>query len=314
MRGSPVYQAHELFEKSGISQIGESKHDAKELAREAGARAWGEIGRALGVHSYATADVYRDAWRHCLVHARENSGVKDIEKLTGEHISAYLADRIDKGVHLATYRQEAAALGKLETALNRYADGHGTGRVYDFRSAIAEHRKLANTTLARFEGSRAYSAPRELVRAAPPQFSLAARFQYESGGRIREVCHIHANQLRGISVDPHTGKEWGSVVVQGKGGQEYTLHPTPATYRELAQHIERVGHFEVHQNTYRAALKEASSATAQDYHGSHGLRWNHAQERMVELQNSGMVYETAMAIVSEELNHHRADITLHYQR
>ena len=81
-----------------------------------------------GCYSYSTADAYRDVWRACLGHAKENLGIKDIEKLSGEAVRAFLDSKIDQGVAKATFGQYAAACEKLEVALNRYAEQHSTGR------------------------------------------------------------------------------------------------------------------------------------------------------------------------------------------
>jgi hypothetical protein len=62
MRGSPVGQVTQIWRNSGVNQIGQSKHAAKETAREAGAESWHDVGKSLGVHSYKTADLYRDVW------------------------------------------------------------------------------------------------------------------------------------------------------------------------------------------------------------------------------------------------------------
>lgn len=72
------------------------------------------------------------------------------------------------------------------------------------------------------------------------------------------------------------------------------------------------GCFKIDPENLREALKLAAERTEPDYKGSHGLRWNHAQERMEELQESGLQYETALSVVSSEMGHARADITEHY--
>jgi len=48
--------------------------------------------------------------------------------------------------------------------------------------------------------------------------------------------------------------------------------------------------------------------------GAHGLRHSYAQTRMDTLQGSGRNYEDALAIVSQEMGHFRADITEVYLR
>jgi hypothetical protein len=69
------------------------------------------------------------------------------------------------------------------------------------------------------------------------------------------------------------------------------------------------------KSAYREALKEAAFESNQDYHGSHGLRWNYAQERMDELlKATSMTYVEGLQAVAWEMGHERADISEHYLR
>ena len=51
----------------------------------------------------------------------------------------------------------------------------------------------------------------------------------------------------------------------------------------------------------------------QKYNGSHGLRWNFAQNRMdYHMTHGGLTYEAGLVAVSDEMGHVRGDITEHY--
>jgi hypothetical protein len=77
-----------------VNQIAASKHEAKAHARAEGAATLHQVGKALGVYSFSTADAYRDVWRACAEHAKEMGGVKDIEKLSGEAVRAFLDSKM----------------------------------------------------------------------------------------------------------------------------------------------------------------------------------------------------------------------------
>jgi integrase len=310
MRGSVVYQVQQIFQS--VNEIGASKHAAKEEARAEGAATWHQVGKELGVYSYSTADAYRDVWRACLGFAKDNLGIKDIEKLSGEAMRAFLASKVDQGVARATFGQYAAACEKLEVALNRYAEQHGTGKEYQFSSDIQAARDSA-VKLEKFEGSRAYANPYRLVQAVSGRYSLVAALQREGGGRISEVNHISLSQLRGLREDRHTGELKGWVHVEGKGGKEREIGVSPETYARLEKVVE-VSRFEFDKDAYRVELKHAAAMSGQDYEGSHGLRWSWAQERHAELQERGMTYEQSLSEVSQEMGHERGDITEHYLR
>ena len=198
MRGSIYHQVDYLFQASGIMRIGESKHAAKELARDAGAKTWHEVGKQIGIHSYATADKYREVARCCLAFAKENFGVKNIETLEGLRVAAFLQAKIAQEASHATIQLYAAASEKLEAALSRYAGLNNTGREYNFSSDIAGTRAAA-LHLAQFEGSRAYEAPAQIVAAIQPdRYQLIAACQYQGGARIDEVRFTPAD-LQGDS-------------------------------------------------------------------------------------------------------------------
>lgn len=296
----------QIFTKSGINQIGASKHTSKEIARQYGAKTWHQIGRQLGVHSYSTADAYRSVWAQVASHVRAEFGEKDMEKLTGEHIESYLRSKVEAGVAHASYQQYSAACQKLEAGLNKFAETKGSGRTYDFQSAISAANKSAGT-LQTFEGTRAYAQPDRLVARLQPAHQIAAKIQYEGGARVREAARIRADQLRPnntIHLD-RTGT---------KGGKERDIRVSADTYRFLKDYIQKHGAFSINHDTYREDLKQAAAATNQTYQGSHGLRWNYAQERMAQVQRAGRTYEQGLTRVSNEMGHIRADITEHYLR
>lgn len=317
MRGSTYNQVQAVYSQSGVNQIGKSKHAAKEAAREGGAGTWSEMGRQMGIHSYGTADSYREVWRSVLDHARQEHGVKDIERISPEIIKSYLQERIEQGVARSTYDKEAAAIGKLEVALNRYSEAHERGISYEFRTAIDATRDAAKG-LEKFEGSRAYDRPAELVAAVSNRdHQITAAVQLESGSRIHEASLIKTEQLQGYKSDPVTGEQRGVIAYQGKGGKEGEHLVSPATYQAVEQIIQERGVFQIDKDSYRDSLAAAAATTGQEYtdKGSHGLRWNYAQERCSALQeHHGLTYDQAMLQVSSEMGHERADITEHYLR
>lgn len=321
MRGSVAYQVKRLFEESGINKIGESKHQAKAIAREkieeAGlATTWHRIGKSIGIHSYGTADAYRDVWRNVLEFTKNEFAQKDFEKITGEHIQAFLEKKIGDGIAHSTFQQYAAAAEKLETALASYAARNNSGQQYNFSENIRLARLMAKGNLTKFTGSRAYERPGDLIaEMKDPALQLAGRMQLEGGGRVNEVNFVKAGQLAGIKHDELCGADKGQIVIKGKGGKVNTMQLSINTYRDLESVITEKGFYQIDKDAYRKELRAASARSDQEYHGSHGLRWNFAQNRFQEVQRlASLSYEQAMNVVSSELGHIRADITEHYLR
>ena len=317
MRGSIKWQVQELFFKSGINSIGESKHKAKEIARnEHNAKTWHEIGKKVGIHSYATADAYRDVWKQIGNYAKTEFKVRDMEKLNGSHIQSFLESKTSENVAHATFMQYAAAAEKLESALNGFAKFKGSNNNYDFSEPLKMARKDAHVFLSKFEETRAYDRPKELVaNIGPERHALAAKIQLEGGGRVSEVNHLKWSDLKGMTADPVTNTQKGEIRIEkGKGGKSRNILVQPSTYNELRKVIADSPNrmFKFSKNDYRKSLENGSKATNQEYNGSHGLRWNFAQFRFQEVQRHGLTYDQALTCVSQEMGHERADITEHY--
>ena len=312
MRGNVNFQVQQLYKT--VESIGESKHEAKAEARENGAVGAAEIAKEIGIYSYSTADAYRDVWRAVGEFAKAEYGIKDMERITGEVAVAYLNSKIEEGVARATFGQYAAAVEKMETALNRFASQNETGNTYKF--GLDDVRQVAALELGeRNHEARAYADPAKLCsNIEDKQHSLAAQIQHESGGRVKEVSQIKESQLKGLQADRITGELKGKIEVDGKGGKVRELQVSPAAYATLKAAIAANGGvFKIADyKAYVAALEKSAGKTGQDYNGSHGLRWNFAQERMQELQGHGLTYEQALQQVSHEMGHERSDITEHY--
>ena len=317
LRGSPKWQVQEVFKS--INALGQSKHEAKMQARETGARTWHDIGKSIGVHSINALKTYTEVAKQCLQYARENLGTSRIEQLNGNHVAEFLNSKLEQGLSKASLQNYAAALEKLEVALNQYAKKHDTGREYNFFEAIKEVREAV---YQQYQDSNIQSRYIDNIREKingieNPEHRLAAKLQAEGGARIGELGggkvknQLTEKNLQGIKTDPKTDKEIGCISVVGKGGKVREIHVSPTTYRQLEQHIAKHGSFSVNYHAYKNSLR---SALGTEYTGTHGLRWAYAQDRFQELQASGRSYEEALQDVSSELGHNRPDITEHYLR
>jgi integrase len=318
LRGNINWQVQEIFNKSGINQIGNSKHSVKETIRSTlnsqnQSVTWHKIGKEIGIYSYSTADAYRDVWKQIGEYIKSEFKIKDFEIINGNHIQSFLESKIVDGIAHSTFMQYAAACEKLESALNGYAGYKDSGKNYNFSEYISNTRSDAHNILERFDGSRAYDAPQSLINNIQNEkHKLAALMQYESGARINEISLIKHDQLNGSQPDNITGEMKGYIEIEGKGGKENTIALNLDTYQKLENYIQNDGEFRIDKDDYRDNLKEVSEKTEQDYNGSHGLRWSFAQERFQDVQRYGLNYEEALQIVSQELGHERSDITEHY--
>ncbi len=323
MRGSPTSQTWALLTKSGVLHLGESKGAAKEWAknqlREQGTPVTSAaIAANTGIYGLRTMQQYSSVWKQLAVHAREEFGVKDIEKITGAHVVSYLDFKAEIGLGRDALNKEMAAINKMELALEKWAVLQGRDNQYNLKQAVEIFREDTARDIPRNDMIRAYPNPGALVSAVPqgtPE-SLAVKILAESGCRIGEGTQIAASQLRGLTTDVHTGKPIGQFSYIGKGGKLNSGNLSPETYSSLEKHVREHGRLQSSQETVRNVIRAAANATGQEYagHGAHGLRWNFAAARMEELQGHGMSRDEALAQVSQEMCHNRSEITEHYVR
>lgn len=155
--------------------------------------------------------------------------------------------------------------------------------------------------LERTHENRAYDQAEQIIENVYENspFGLSAELQLTAGLRVDDALN---SQKWSINED-------NSLTITGsKGGIEYQTTPLNGDLLErVREAIEQ--NYKGNYTEYRETLKEN---TSENWHGTHGLRYNFTQNRMGELQEQGLNYHQALAKVSLELGHSREEITLHY--
>jgi len=195
-----------------------------------------------------------------------------------------------------------------------YSERFNRGNTYNFD--LSSVRAYVKEVYAGEQtSSRAYESPAELIGALKePVHQLIASIQYEDGARLDEVRTIREWSFKVVRTDELTGQDRGYIEVKSKGGKVREIGVSPDTYNTAKEWIKSFDRIGFDERAYRRDLQEAANLTGQEYRGSHGLRWNFAQERFHNLMKKGYTYEQTLAQVSKELGHERADVTKHYLR
>jgi len=301
LRGSVKVQVSFLLRL--IEEIGNSKKKAKESARIDGAKTWHDIGKRIGIYSYATRNTYKDVWMQFLNFCREEYGVKDPVKLDAIHFKAYLEKKIADGIKYSTFQKHAAALEKLQVAINVFLSTYRPDikKSMDYSKDIAEVRKKAQKLLKRFEGVRHYQDPQKVLNFLDGNYRLVAELQLRGGLRFSE-----AQKLK-----PFSFKGNGVIEIKGKGGKIRTVKIPLGLYEIVKKRVDD-GIWYIKKETYLNHLKNACKLANEEYMGSHGLRWNYALNSFFEKTSLGVGYFEALQSVSHEMGHNRPDITEHY--
>ena len=252
------------------------------------------------VRSFKTAKEYYGVWKNLAVYVKQEFGVNSLDKVEPQHIEKFIEDKAD--LSPKQLMNVSSAVGKLETVLK---EKFSVNVNYGNRE-LQTGRWLANKMASEMEHTSergAYENPKELIENLSGNHQLVAELQHEAGLRIHEVSGIRESSL----------SEPNNITVRGKGGYERTVPVSSELYGKVKEAVEQNGKVDFNYKAYLNDLGRASLETGQAYQGSHGLRYNYAQETYSRLTlGEGHGHNEALKEVSELLGHHRPEITLHY--
>ena len=121
MRGSVYYQSSQLVKQ--IFQAGAKKEDKINPNHE----------HYQMVSSFKTMESYRRVWNNFFNYLKEHWKIKDFEKISSEHVHAYMDYKIEYYPSKQYLEKISAALGKLEIALKNFSKNiHKIEKYYDF--------------------------------------------------------------------------------------------------------------------------------------------------------------------------------------
>ena len=303
MRGSVYYQSSQL-----VKQIFEASAKKKDRINP-------NHPHFQKVASYKTMESYRSIWNNFFNYLKEQWNIKDFEKISAEHVAAYMDYKIEYYPSKQYLEKITSALGKLEIALKFFAKNiHGVEKEYDFsirQTILNEARDLK--FVANNYHNRAYNNPELLIsNLQNPLHKLAAKIQYEGGARIEGVALIKLKQLLGTKLDSVTNTQKGIIFTKEKGGKEGEVLVSFDTYNELHSYLSQNPRFKINHQSYYGDIKQSALISNEIPEASHGLRWNFAKRRMFEYAKAGYSYQDSLQQVSYEMKHNRASITEHY--
>ena len=297
MRGSVIYQVTTCLDS--LNKFGSSKYEAKQELMKAGITKSGDIAQNTGIYSENTMNNYINAGVQAFQYIREEFGIKDITKITGEHIKSYLEQRASE-VEYKTLKIDMAGINKLEQAINNYNNTD-----VDFRSAVEDFRqdiKLDTEYIQNINESRALLEPEKVINSIENEsHKLVADMQLNYGFRINEVAKIDLDKQLNNNI----------LSVQAKGGQIINKELNQEHLSKL-QELSSNGIFNINKLEYGNDLKNACEVNSEYYTGSHALRHNYAQNQFESYAKAGMSYNECLRATAEDLGHHREDITHRY--
>lgn len=182
--------------------------------------------------------------------------------------------------------------------------------------------------------SRSYT-PEQVSMVAAAQRennALSTQIAYSAGLRGHELLTLRRIEERNPSDRParaekFTGREGERYTVKGKGGlvrevlipshlaKQLESKRLDSPQKVTDRNIHYAQHYAINGgNKWSSSFSKASERALGWSSGAHGLRHSYAQERMHELQASGLSRHVALETISQELGHFRPDITEVYLR
>lgn len=297
MKGNRDYQVYQVLKN--IDGIGLSKKENKSVPHLRGGKK-----TSPHIHSYKSVELTKARCKELFNYMKENFNKKDLQAITGEEIKKFISDKIEKGITQGSIRTAISQLEKIRSSLDMMPKQEKRGHDKLFtREDLKECIVMAESATKREHKNRAYKNPDKLINAIRDEkCKIVAELQCDYGLRVSEANKLNAKNF----------KEPDLIEVRGKGGYYILKRLKEDIAERIKEVILKEGKFFVSQKVYRLELEKACKATKQAFQNTHGLRYNYAQSKYIEYLQQGYEPLEAQKMVSEEMGHHRADITMHY--
>lgn len=275
--------------------------------------------RAGAISSFRTANNYQEALTRVCEYVKDQK-LGSLRDLTPEQAIAYLEIRGDEIGQKALDQEKHAIQIMMQ---------HLTGKL-----ATTERLPRIESEFQQILTSRSYTREQvEMIASAQRETNaLSTQIAHAAGLRGHELLTIRRADERAASPrntrdERFAGRDGDRYTVKGKGGlvrevlipkhlsQKLEALRLDMPQRVVDRKISYSQHYAINggqrwANSFSQAAKRSLFWSA----GAHGLRHSYAQERMHELQKSGLNRVLALELVSQEMGHFRPWITETYLR
>ncbi len=282
---------------SNANGIGESKREAR-----VNSKIKGENGHKVSdkAHSIKEVQNMRSTTTQYINYIKENCSGKLSQNINAQSAKGFIISKLENGNWKgSTANTNISTMNKIVDNLQK--DNIGLLTRNDIKKIKTEIKQDYN--LSKIHVNRAYLDPKSIIEIMKNTImSISATLQHEAG--LRSDDAINSNKWT-INKD-------NTITVSGsKGGIQYTTKPLNTKTIQRATEAKKMS-YKANYGEYREALKEAVEQTNQRWNGTHGLRYNFAQERIEELKNNEYADDEAKGQTSLEMGHSRLDIVYNY--
>lgn len=241
--------------------------------------------------------------------AKKIFGISDMQQISDHIILAFFTNKIENECLYGTISTYISHVEKLHLALsNMDKKIKKHNELFTRKSLINARKNAKEFAISPKKRNRAYKNPKQIISLLPKKYLLIARLQFEYGLRVVEASKIKLSQLN---------EQENSFTFVGKGGYTLTKFLKNNLFLELKNLIidyiknDKIGLLISYSN-YANQLKIAVDTCGEKWNSTHGLRYNYAQNRYQFYIDSGKTEEEALISTSEDMGHHRGEITGRY--
>ena len=252
-------------------------------------------------HSIALAEK-REMYLNDFKEFLENNGItegKINEYMTEENIRDFIEQRTEelsaKSALDYTTGFNSLLKGLEQANVTIPANPSNNDFLQDFRETFREEMKQLEVENGRYIDN--LQEKLENLQEIRYESYVVAKLQAETGFRVNEALEVAKNFTKYYNEE--TGKLEGVV---GKGNHEYQPKEISSQLVQELQKIDNLPHY----NTYNKDLKEVGIDR------SHDFRVTYAKDLLEHKLEQGISYKDALKEVSEEINHHRPEMTEYY--
>lgn len=280
---------------SNANGINVSKSLSRERSDKIGANGHKVSDKA---HSIKEVQNMRSITTQYINYIKEHYEGKVANNINSDSAKSFLESKANEvsGGTLNTY---ISTMNKVADNLDK--DSIGTLSREDIQSIKSKIKE--NHSLAKNHENRAYNDPLSIRRVMEhTPFSLSSDLQHEAGLRANDS----------IDSSKWTINNDNSLTIHGsKGGITYQTAILSQNIIDRVSEAKEMN-YKANYTEYKDTLKEAVQSTGQEWSGTHGLRYNFAQEQVSQLQEQGYTKAQADGLTSLAMGHSRLDITKHY--
>ncbi len=277
-----------------INGIGTSKAEA-----QANSDLTGVNGHSISLqaHSLKSMDNARSITNQFVNFVNDNYSGKVASNLTNEKVLDFIEHKLDNGLSGASANTYLSELSKISDNLNSLGISENQISRDVISREIRDDLKDKGHDLGKTNLDRTNRNSEALVQHMKENtpFGLSAELQKEAGLRADDALNIASK----VSIN-----ENGSLHISGsKNGNDYNSVPLN---EDLLNRVQEAinNNYSANYDEYRLAMKEGAAQTANEWNGTHSLRFDYANDQRADGKS--------LSEISQNLGHSREEITERY--